>query len=145
MSSGSYIVPARSRADIEALAVTVRTTLGLQEQAYFPIIAVIEPVLSRLLPDYVFRVGEIAEMGRAEGHTSPDGTYIELREDVYEKACYGDGRARFTAAHELGHLVMHTNIVLMRAPEGQKTPAYCDSEWQANLFAAAILMPDRFF
>jgi len=64
---------------------------------------------------------------------------------MYEAAWAGDGRARFTAAHELGHLVMHTNIPLARAKPEERIKPFRRSEPQANQFAAELLMPPRFF
>ncbi|WP_428480964.1 ImmA/IrrE family metallo-endopeptidase [Pseudomonas mosselii] len=54
----------------------------------------------------------------------------------------GRGRDRFTASHELGHWLMHRNVPIRfhRVEHGQ-LPAYKDSEWQANRFAGALLMP----
>ncbi|MEW5928607.1 MAG: XRE family transcriptional regulator [Gemmatimonadota bacterium] len=49
----------------------------------------------------------------------------------YNAASPGD-RLRFTLAHELGHLVMHTH-----------QPPYPKMEEEANIFAAELLMPER--
>lgn len=89
-------------------------------------------------------VADYAEMEGAEGYTCPKGEFIRLREDVYAGAWNGDGRPRFTAAHELGHWAMHTNIPLARARRGDGTPAFRLAEPQANQFAAEVLMPEHF-
>jgi Zn-dependent peptidase ImmA (M78 family)/DNA-binding XRE family transcriptional regulator len=49
----------------------------------------------------------------------------------FNETCPGD-RLRFTLAHELGHLVMHTH-----------QPPYPNMENEANAFAAEFLMPER--
>jgi Zn-dependent peptidase ImmA (M78 family)/transcriptional regulator with XRE-family HTH domain len=49
----------------------------------------------------------------------------------FNKAAPGD-RTRFTLAHELGHLVMHTHL-----------PPYPKMEEESNAFAAEFLMPKR--
>ncbi|MQA92112.1 MAG: ImmA/IrrE family metallo-endopeptidase [Gemmatimonas sp.] len=60
-------------------------------------------------------------------------------------------RARSTLAHELGHAVLHAtevrtgrhrphDLVLRRARRRDLKP-YQDSEWQAYVFAGAILLP----
>jgi hypothetical protein len=83
-----------------------------------------------------------------EGATFPDGRVL-LSEDTYRNAARGYGRARFTVAHECFHGLEHRaqikrslidtgELVLHRR---QDLPAYKDPEWQANTFAAAILMP----
>lgn len=65
---------------------------------------------------------------------------IYIRETVYNNAAAGDTRDRFTIAHELGHIVLHTEtIIVCRIDEKIKT--YEDPEWQANQFAAEFLAP----
>jgi len=54
----------------------------------------------------------------------------------------GDGRARFTACHELAHYVLHGHITLARA-SSTADKLYTDSEWQANTFAGTHLMSPR--
>lgn len=59
------------------------------------------------------------------------------------------GRQRFTLAHELGHLILHIPHIQnyrIQAPlfKQIETPALLQNdsaEWQANMFASAILMP----
>lgn len=51
----------------------------------------------------------------------------------YNKALLGD-RLRFTLAHELGHIVMHTRQALLSIEEVGH---------EANLFAAEFLMPEK--
>lgn len=72
---------------------------------------------------------------------------IYLREDVYEDLLDGQPRALFTCAHEIGHWVLHsTELRAARTlphglARGAGHPVYCDSEWQANVFAGAFLAP----
>jgi transcriptional regulator with XRE-family HTH domain len=80
-----------------------------------------------------------SEMEGEEGRTIPAQQKIILREDVYTKAWKGDGRARFTVAHEIGHLLLHSDVAFTRSSDSY--PVYRDSEWQANTFSAALLMP----
>lgn len=85
---------------------------------------------------------------------SGDTVTIKLRPDVWERAEAGEGRYRFTAAHELGHAVLHhrelstvSGIAFRDAvcTAGEKlqpgVPIYQSPEWQANTFASALLMP----
>jgi Zn-dependent peptidase ImmA (M78 family) len=51
----------------------------------------------------------------------------------YNKALLGD-RLRFTLAHELGHIIMHTRQALLSIEEVGH---------EANLFAAEFLMPEK--
>ena len=61
-------------------------------------------------------------------------------------------RARFSLSHEVGHVVLHPGelIRLSRIPHREAAlargasapyPVYQDTEWQANAFSAALLMP----
>jgi len=62
-----------------------------------------------------------------------------------------DPRARFTIMHEIGHIVLHAPYLRWISARGKKPqrfnrgtiPAYMDSEHQADVFAAAALMPQR--
>lgn len=145
MTAGSdFIVPPRSWAEIENLANNLRCHLGLETQPRLPVIELIELVLDRKLNLLLLEVGSREEMDGAEGLTCPNGKFIMLRSDVYESVWGGDGRARFTTAHELGHWVMHTGIPMARSQRGDGTPPFRLAEPQANQFAAEILMPKRF-
>lgn len=76
---------------------------------------------------------------------------ICLTEDSYSKLERGAPRATFTVCHEIGHGVLHAPVLrtmrqMPHAAEGlyrgtMEHPPYQDSEWQANAFAGALLMP----
>lgn len=131
-----------SWADISTCADDLRAALDLADVDCFPVGHVIEFVLEAWMPPYYFDVGSRELMGQAEGQTAPDGSFIRLREDVYEGLVRGEGRPRFTAAHELGHFVLHQGATLQRA-NPHELPAFRNSESQANHFAASLLMPER--
>ena len=143
-SKEDYRVPPLSWAAIGASADRFRQQFRLDGTPKAPVIELIEQVLDYQLNLVRFEVGSVEEMGCAEGYTCPSGNFIMLREDVYTRACAGEGRARFTAAHELGHWRLHTNIPLARVKHGDGTKPYCLAEPQANQFAAEFLMPERF-
>ncbi len=74
---------------------------------------------------------------------------VYLSENTYIDAENGQGRARFTVAHEAFHglhhcwqlhdRLEHRTVALFRRNE---IPTYRDPEWQANCFAAEFLMPE---
>lgn len=144
MSGYNHLVSPRSWERIEDIVNNVRDALELSNEPYFPVMTVIECILDYELEILCLEVGSREDMSDAEGLTCPEGTFIRLREDVYEKAWRDNGRARFTAAHELGHHVLHACTPLARVKPNKKYPAYYLSEPQANHFAASILMPRRF-
>lgn len=58
-------------------------------------------------------------------------------------------RQRFTAAHELGHLLLHKGTLLVDSSvrvnfrDAVSSQATDDEEMEANAFASALLMPDK--
>jgi hypothetical protein len=77
---------------------------------------------------------------------------ITLAEETYRELEAGDTRARFTLAHEIGHAILHPQelVRLSQIPHTQAsllrgrfaTHQICqDTEWQANAFSGALLMP----
>lgn len=88
-----------------------------------------------------FRIVPDHEMAGALGLTLPTGEIL-LRESVYNGACDGNGRDRFTVAHELAHGVMHKEQIGFARPVDKSTKIYCNAEWQANEFAGRLLLPD---
>ena len=109
----------------------------------FPIMQFLELIMPQIFPELNLEIPEIEEMPFKEGETIPGTNTIRIRQDIYRAACDGDGRARFTVAHEVGHFILHTpdSIVLCKMEEGQKLNAYEDPEWQANYFAGELLAP----
>lgn len=77
--------------------------------------------------------------------TNPSDKCIYISESVYRKACENNPQARFTVAHELGHLLLghEYDAVFARANVNAAIPTYRDSEWQADTFAAYLLMPSE--
>ncbi|HUY90697.1 MAG TPA: ImmA/IrrE family metallo-endopeptidase [Pirellulales bacterium] len=77
----------------------------------------------------------------------------EGRYEILVNHSHPPARKRYTIAHELGHYVLHRDQVesfvdpelnLFRSkPPDQKTPAERVREIQANMFAAALLMPEE--
>lgn len=143
MSGQNFIVPPKSWDAIENTAYDFRSFLGLADIPYFPVIDVMEKVLDHKL-GVTLEVCSLQEMGPAEGYASPQGDFIRLREDVYRNALKGRGRDRFTACHEIGHLLLHANQPLSRVVNENFVPPFRLSEPQANHFAACLLIPKSF-
>lgn len=70
----------------------------------------------------------------------PEERTIYVRDSVYEQMCTGGRRAVFTLGHELGHAVLAHRRTMNRQRVADM-PIYCNSEWQANRFAAEFTMP----
>ncbi len=72
----------------------------------------------------------------------PDGPVIQVLPHVYERAAANNGRARLTVLHECGHVLLHRHVAVHhRGPRGAELKPWENSEWQANQFAAELLMP----
>lgn len=138
-----YDVPPLSIEDIRCLARSVRTLIGQENKCKFPVILFFERVLPELFPDYKFLIVPDSEMIKnAYAITCHQRKYMKIRESVYVRANEGVGRDLFTIAHEIGHLFMHNceTVSFTRVNTFAKQ-AYRSAEWQANQFAAELLMP----
>lgn len=94
----------------------------------------------------------VADLGTGiEAATRVDGdrVVLTLSDETYRGLRRGDGRARFTFCHELGHAVLHVGLLrgmevlphLKGSLARGEYPIYYDTEWQANAFAGSILVP----
>ncbi len=102
-----------------------------------------------------FRSGVVSledSEGYARYDRSRDVIEILASEQTYEWLEAGNPRAAYFLAHELGHCLLHTDQLMRLAKmPTQLQQAYhrgrvehqpCeDTEWQANAFASALLMP----
>jgi hypothetical protein len=148
MSGHVLEVPALSRASIRQTAELVRRLaqehLGVENEPYFPVMDVLEPLLLVLDPEFELQVVERSKMGEEHGLTIPGQHLIRLREDVYDRACEGKGRDRGTAAHEMGHYILHHDLALPRRMREEDLMPYRSSEWQAKAFAGELLVSAQF-
>lgn len=144
-------VPTLTRKDVEARAESV-----LQKARAVIAIGVpieVEDLLERYF-DLRLYIGKPYEIGQGE---SVLGAIFFDRREVFinDELLEAPGRYRFTLAHEIGHWVLHQNVVdpieyawefvpghryrgrLVLCRAGDFSPV----ERQANMFAAALLMP----
>lgn len=130
---------------IEGYAQGLRQLLRFGDRPYFNIVSAIENGLGEHLQGFALEVWSKKELNMVEAFTGFNPVRIVLREDIYEGACKDDTRARFTVAHEVGHLCLHWGFPRPRlTPEAQKPndpSAKGRLEKEANQFAAAFLMP----
>ena len=102
--------------------------------------------------------GSVIELNESEGYSKydKDRCIIEIlaSPETYDWLEKGYARAGYFVAHELGHCALHTNqlVRLSQMPKAQQAAlhrggenvaheTYQDTEWQANAFASALLMP----
>lgn len=147
---------------LEALASHVRKQLSFAPDAAIDPLRLFEDLHEisirqgggQLIP---LRSGVVA-LEDSEGYARYDRgrKLIEIlaSERIYEWLERGHPRASYFVAHELGHCVLHTDqlIRLAQMPTNQQAALhrdrvghkpFQDTEWQANAFASALLMPAR--
>jgi len=76
--------------------------------------------------------------------TYPDQNKILISEATYDAAVDGDGRARFTIAHEIGHFFLHKGQMSFARSTDGTHKIYEDAEWQADTFASHFLIDDSY-
>ena len=86
-----------------------------------------------------------------EATMDPVEKTVTLTPATYNGLTNKGHRERFTVAHEIGHVVLHSEFLKVVLEDGRNVvklhrsqiPPYKDPECQANAFAAALLMPTR--
>ncbi|MDK2761822.1 MAG: hypothetical protein KYX64_10760 [Sphingopyxis sp.] len=107
---GSYFraVKPMNYDQIEAASEQLRRLLGIDRAARVQMVNLIETVLPEVLPDYLFSILPDEDMPGMDGLTAIGSYTICLAEHTYIELCDGDPDARMIAAHELGHLILHS-------------------------------------
>jgi|GEM_PF-1268928 len=149
-------VPPMSLRDVELRSAEVRQLLVSLTRCGGPALPWDE-LVDRHLPraGLLFYPASSAELEDREAATDPSGSgsiLILMQAKLYESLTDpgpGGNRARATAAHELGHAVLHVPYIrrqrgesrpLVRVTRSQLAP-FRDPEWQAWAFAGCLLMP----
>lgn len=145
-------VPPISIAQLRELAGLVRDSSHLTPQETFPVLYFLERSLPQAILGFDFVIVDHLSDGNEacaypDGCSeNPDGPFIELTTKVYDRACAGCGRDRLTILHECSHVILHRKVAVHhRSPRGADLKPYENSEWQANQFAAELLMPPQSF
>lgn len=143
----------QSYASIEEKAAEVRRAMGLKNSEAIDSMALLHRI-SRISSETAsgtrvwaeYGIEEIPEEARTYFDRNTNRFVIALREDVYIGLCVNDPRARFTLCHEVGHLTLHSREVvhIARSPAALtrvQHEVFRDTEWQADVYAGALLMP----
>ncbi|NJM29552.1 MAG: ImmA/IrrE family metallo-endopeptidase [Rhizobiales bacterium] len=149
--SKDWIASPRSAKSISALAVSWRDCFGFFHD-YVPNMAgILENEIPKIRDDYEFLVVEdknlVDDSGRqVRASTSFNPPRISFSASEYRRLVNEQPSGRFTAAHELGHLLLHgsdKNLHRSAAALSQISNKSFSAEWQANEFAAAFLVPEH--
>jgi len=150
-------VERKSREEIEEIAEKLREKYVPETHFCIDILTLVEFKLHKAFKGFEFEVLPDSELIDESGNyteavTDLSKPSIKISETTYKKLSEGDGRSRFTLAHEVGHLILHMNhrhYKLMHRYHGDyRTPTNDENknqsaEWQANVFAASLLMPAK--
>jgi len=140
MADVSRVVSPRTKKQISDTADHLRRILRLSPFARVQMMPLLEHVLPEVLDHYHFDVVPDSLMKGIEGTTDIVLPIIRLANQTYERLRRSDPDARFTAAHELGHLVFHSGAHV-RYARRTKYDCSSDPEWQADRFADNFLVP----
>ncbi len=148
---GKSRVNPMKRAEIRRYAMKMRKFLGYKNKDWVDVSKLFDSLSivfdkAGLKFDYeVLLDDSIAFESNEEAYTDMSTGIIYIKESVIEQACGGSfKRGVFTLVHELGHYLLHfvqNKVKLTMVVENVKVPAYCDPEWQADVFASEFLMP----
>ena len=141
MRTANFKAAPMSRKSIRAIVKMVKKKCGMGNVMKIPVCGFFEFIMERLFPGFEWEIVDENEM-MEEGLTLSADNTILIRQDVYIKACNGDGRARFTIMHEIGHFLLHgpQRVALCRLAPGEQLKKFENPEWQADNFAAEFLM-----
>ncbi len=134
-----------TRRRLRIYARSIRRSLGLENELYFPIVDLLEN-LPNLFPDTGINY-EIVEDDAlpTNTHAQYDAkeNVIRIKNSVYERACDGYGRDRMTIAHEIAHflLLTYSGLTLSRDFGDTPVPVYQNPEWHAKCLAGELLIP----
>ena len=125
----------RSKIESETLRVIDKynTENGLSFQIPIPVLEIIESIGF----NYDFRMDGVYKDKDLLGGLHLDSKTIVINEQIAGQ----DGRMHFTAAHELGHLILHANETKKCKEIDNYPKEDRNIEMEADLFASFLLMP----
>lgn len=135
-----HIVAPRSMKNIRKVVNDIKKCCGFFEYLQFPLIMFWEQILPDMFSDYRFLYVNDDELEGLEAYTDHNQKVVKIKTSVYLKALEGSFKDLFTIAHEIGHLFLHDEEAIIFARSYMRVPAYRSAEWQANYFAAELLM-----
>jgi hypothetical protein len=156
MSNDDFSVDPLSDLDVRENANRLRRFLGWADAERIDVIA-LEQVTEIWTVQGVkpFRIEVVADadLPSDSGRTSYDGAglLVQIPRHIRHDAFMGDGYARYTVAHELGHAVLHLDKLIQGAAMPRRrignatsnwVPKFKSAEHQAMVFGGAFLIND---
>lgn len=135
-----HIVTPRSMKDIRLIVNAIKKRCGFYDYIQFPVMFFWEQIIPEIFENYRFLYVEDDELKVLEAYTDHNLKLVKVKISVYLNALNGSSKDLFTIAHEIGHLFLHDGEAIIFARTNERFPAYKSAEWQANYFAAEMLM-----
>jgi len=134
-----FVVPGKSKREILTATYVLRSLFNKLDEPYIRVERIIER-LDTVDPTFQYQYWDNNAFPKGmEAYYDPATNSMHIPDITYNNAVNGEGRARFTLAHELGHYFLGHKAVMAR--QDQIVPKYCQSEWQANTFASYFIAP----
>ena len=149
----SYVAIERTAQDVRrCLAPTVDITAPLPAAQLFEVLDDYSVTIEGKPVRFDYAVKELAGNIAAEARYDERKSriLIQMSREAYDELQQDIPRARYTVCHEIGHGVLHASQLLrMSTLPHQKLALersadhrfFEDTEWQADAFASALLMP----
>jgi hypothetical protein len=148
MSGSIQRVKWRSSVQIQSAASVVRRAIGWSDRPGGDILKALEHPGCASIGGLEVFVLEDDELLHAEAEYIDQLRQIHVRNSVATFAYNGDGHARWTLSHELGHAVLHRGELTYPTQRSATSldrlkllEPNVNSEWQADQFAKGFLMP----
>lgn len=140
--TAGFKVKPRNIKQVRKVASTLHEVFSLNTNESIDVISLIDIDIPKKLDGFHYEVVPDQEMGDYAGLYYPTEMKMELKESVYDGACSGNGQDKFTIAHEIGHMILHSDeVALAKTTSDTNHRRFEDSEWQADQFAAELIMP----
>lgn len=115
--------------DIAGRVRQLLSVVGAPVKGAIDIVEVTDIHLPQLMDHFCLDIVPDGSIGTDYARTYSDKNLIQVQDSVYEGALRGNGRDRFTLAHELGHLYLHRGMAgYSRAAISSGHKPYEDSE-----------------
>ena len=129
---------------IEAIARKTREYFQVSNDSKFPIMEVI----GYLFENYVLSLQVLEDDNKIFDNDvpavyNPIDNFIYVKESVLKELEEKEYRSNFTLAHELFHFIQ-CKILEFEFEDVEYCKSYEDAEWQANEFAAQLLIPTEY-
>ncbi len=138
-----------SRIAIRQISKYVRRIFGLNESEPFPVLEILERtcIIFEGTEYSVLEDDKLPADVFAWCYPKPEGGFmIEIKQTVYDGACYHGNRAFLCfICHEICHVILfylgYTPVSTRTLAKDEEIPAYCSVEWQAKALCAEVMIP----